>query len=120
MNIIQRRKDYLLMKHLINYKYESVKAFQDMDMNRQTDLLEWCKQSFKKRNYINYDTMPSDELKKLYEKDNTTLYSSITNEEFKGAMLYLGYKYTNEENMRFNISIESETELRHRISDINN
>ncbi|GJF45448.1 hypothetical protein [Staphylococcus argenteus] len=98
-----------------DYKQESLDALAQMDEATREELLDWCKTNFDTVKNINKQTMTSYGLKHLFEKDERTESSYVSNEEFRGAMITSRFKHTNERNMHFNISKKSENELRKRI-----
>lgn len=99
-----------------DYKEESLQALKSMNSDDRNELIDWCRNSFtKKLKTINYSTMTSYGLKHLYEEDELTNSSYVTNEQFRGAMIYLGFKCNNVMNMNFNISMKDEKNLERRI-----
>lgn len=98
-----------------DYKEESLHALKSMDDEDRNELLNWCENSFTKLKNINYNTSTSYGLKHLYEEDELTSSSYVTNEEFRGAMIHLGFKHNNAMNMNFNISRRDVNKLQRRI-----
>ena len=80
--------------------------------------LEWCEKSFKPIKSINKKSTTSYGLKHLFERDEETKSSYVSNEEFRGAMIKLGFEHTDDMNMYFNISRKSVNDLRRRIDNV--
>lgn len=101
-----------------DYKQESLDALAKMDEETREELLDWCKKSFKRIKSINRKSTTSYGLKHLFERDKETKSSYVSNEEFRGAMIKLGFKHTDDRNMYFNISQKSVNDLRRRIDHV--
>lgn len=101
-----------------DYKQESLDALAKMDEETREELLDWCKKSFKRIKSINKKSTTSYGLKHLFERDEETKASYVSNEEFRGAMIKLGFEHTNDVNMYFNISQKSLNNLRQRIDNV--
>ncbi|EKS24409.1 hypothetical protein [Staphylococcus epidermidis] len=101
-----------------DYKQESLDALAKMDKATRKELLEWCEKSFKPIKSINKKSTTSYGLKHLFERDEETKASYVSNEEFRGAMIKLGFEHTDDVNMYFNISQKSVNNLRRRIDNV--
>ncbi|ASJ95042.1 hypothetical protein [Staphylococcus epidermidis] len=101
-----------------DYKQESLDALAKMDEETREELLDWCKKSFKRIKSINRKSTTSYGLKHLFERDKETKSSYVSNEEFRGAMIKLGFEHTDDMNMYFNISRKSVNDLRRRIDNV--
>ncbi|MCH4446770.1 hypothetical protein [Staphylococcus haemolyticus] len=101
-----------------DYKQESLDALAKMDEETRKELLAWCKKSFKPIKNINKRTSASYGLKHIFERDEETKSSYVSNEEFRGAMIQLGFEHTDDVYMHFNISRKSVNDLRRRIDNI--
>lgn len=101
-----------------NYKKESLNALEQMDEETRKELLNWCEKSFKPIKNINKKSTTSYGLKHLFERDKETESSYVSNEEFRGAMIKLGFEHTDDMNMYFNISQKSLNDLRRRIDNV--
>lgn len=101
-----------------DYKQESLDALEKMDEETREELLDWCKKSFKRIKSINRKSTTSYGLKHLFERDKETKSSYVSNEEFRGAMIKLGFEHTDDMNMYFNISRKSVNDLRRRIDNV--
>ena len=101
-----------------DYKQESLDALAKMDEETREELLDWCKKSFKRIKSINRKSTTSYGLKHLFERDEETKASYVSNEEFRGAMIKLGFEHTDDVNMYFNISQKSLNNLRQRIDNV--
>lgn len=99
-------------------KQESLDALAKMDEEIKKELLEWCEKSFKPIKSINKKSTTSYGLKHLFERDEKTKASYVSNEEFRGAMIKLGFEHTDDVNMYFNISQKSLNNLRRRIDNV--
>lgn len=99
-------------------KQESLDALAKMDEEIKKELLEWCEKSFKPIKSINKKSTTSYGLKHLFERDEETKASYVSNEEFRGAMIKLGFEHTDDVNMYFNISQKSLNNLRRRIDNV--
>lgn len=101
-----------------DYKQESLDALAKMDEETREELLDWCKKSFKRIKSINRKSTTSYGLKHFFERDKETKSSYVSNEEFRGAMIKLGFEHTDDVNMYFNISQKSVNDLRRRIDNV--
>ncbi|MCG1589785.1 hypothetical protein K4Q72_12085 [Staphylococcus epidermidis] len=101
-----------------DYTQESLNALAQMDEETRKELLNWCEKSFKPIKSINKRTPTSYGLKHLFERDKETKSSYVSNEEFRGAMIKLGFEHTDDMNMYFNISRKSVNDLRRRIDNV--
>lgn len=101
-----------------DYTQESLNALEQMDKATREELLNWCEKSFKPIKNINKKNPTSYGLKHLFEKDEETKSSYVSNEEFRGAMIKLGFEHTDDMNMYFNISRKSVNDLRRRINNV--
>lgn len=101
-----------------DYKQESLDALARMDETTRKELLNWCEKSFKPIKSINKKSTTSYGLKHLFERDEETESSYVSNEEFRGAMIKLGFEHTDDMNMYFNISQKSLNDLRRRIDNV--
>lgn len=101
-----------------DYTQESLDALEQMDEVTREELLDWCEKSFKPIKSINKKTPTSYGLKHIFERDEETKSSYVSNEEFRGAMIKLGFEHTDDMNMYFNISRKSVNDLRRRIDNI--
>lgn len=101
-----------------DYKQESLDALEEMDKEIRKELLNWCKKSFKPIKSINKKCSSSYGLKHLFERDKEAKSSYVSNEAFRGAMIKLGFKHTDDRNMYFNISQKSVNDLRRRIDHV--
>ncbi len=99
-------------------RQESLNALEQMDKETRKELLAWCEKSFKPIKSINKRTSASYGLKHIFERDEETKSSYVSNEEFRGAMIKLGFEHTDDVYMHFNISRKSVNDLRRRIDDI--
>ncbi|WP_256263116.1 hypothetical protein [Staphylococcus sp. HMSC073C12] len=99
-------------------KQESLDALAKMDEEIKKELLEWCEKSFKPIKSINKKSTTSYGLKHLFERDEETKASYVSNEEFRGAMIKLGFEHPDDVNMYFNISQKSLNNLRRRIDNV--
>ena len=99
-------------------KQESLDALAKMDEKTRKELLEWCEKSFKRIKSINRKSTTSYGLKHLFERDKETKSSYVSNEEFRGAMIKLGFEHIDDVNMYFNISQKSLNDLRRRIDNV--
>lgn len=97
---------------------ESSDALAQMDEETRKELLNWCEKSFKLIKSVNKRTPTSYFLKHLFERDEETKSSYVSNEEFRGAMIKLGFEHTDDMNMYFNISQKSLNDLRRRIDNV--
>lgn len=64
-------------------KQESLDALAKMDKATRKELLEWCEKSFKPIKSINKKSTTSYGLKHLFERDEETKASYVSNEEFR-------------------------------------
>ena len=64
-----------------DYKQESLDALAKMDKATRKELLEWCEKSFKPIKSINKKSTTSYGLKHLFERDEETKASYVSNEE---------------------------------------
>lgn len=101
-----------------DYTQESLDALEQMDEETREELLDWCEKSFKPIKNINKKSTTSYGLKHLFERDKETESSYVSNEEFRGAMIKLGFEHTDDMNMYFNISQKSLNDLRRRIDNV--
>ncbi|MEK5453510.1 hypothetical protein [Staphylococcus sp. FSL R7-0694] len=101
-----------------DYTQESLNALEQMDKETRKELLNWCEKSFKPIKSINKRTPTSYGLKHLFERDKETKSNYVSNEEFRGAMIQLGFEHTDDMNMYFNINRKSVNDLRRRIDNI--
>lgn len=101
-----------------DYKQESLDALEEMDTEIRKELLNWCEKSFKPIKSINKKCSSSYGLKHLFERDKEAKSSYVSNEAFRGAMIKLGFKHTDDRNMYFNISQKSVNDLRRRIDNV--
>lgn len=97
---------------------ESLDALAKMNEVTREELLIWCEKSFKPIKSINKNTPTSYGLKHLFERDKETKSIYVSNEEFRGAMIKLGFEHTNNMNMYFNISRKSVNDLKRRIDNV--
>ena len=101
-----------------DYTQESLDALEEMDEDTKKELLDWCEKSFKQIKNINKKSTTSYGLKHLFERDKETESSYVSNEEFRGAMIKLGFEHTDDVYMYFNISQKSLNDLRRRIDNV--
>ncbi|MFB2004799.1 hypothetical protein ACEY6L_12445 [Staphylococcus aureus] len=101
-----------------DYTQESLDALEEMDEETRKELIDWCEKSFKPIKSINKRTPTSYGLKHLFERDEETKSNYVSNEEFRGAMIKLGFEHTDDMNMYFNISRKSVNDLRRRIDNV--
>ena len=101
-----------------DYKQESLDALAKMDEETREELIDWCEKSFKRSKSINRKSTTSYGLTHLFERDKETKSSYVSNEEFRGAMIKLGFEHTDDVNMYFNISQKSLNDLRRRIDNV--
>jgi len=97
---------------------ESLDELAKMDEVTREELLVWCEKSFKPIKNINKKSTTSYGLKHLFERHEETKSSYVSNEEFRGAMIKLGFEHTDDMNMYFNISQKSVNDLRRRIDNV--
>lgn len=97
-----------------NIKCDSIKEYQELPQDRKKILNDWISNNLTSIKNINAN-YTSYGLKDLVERDINEYFS---NDEFKGAMLEMGFKSDNQMslNWSFNVSTKSINEVFHRIN----